>query len=130
MGNSSKENFMVFLKEQFGLELYFLKLFPKERLMISKLRCNKSKIPLELGRWLNIPKDERICHLCHISIDNEFYYLFQCQHQQIRDLRIKYIANYYVINPNMYKLKGLLSLCYVPVLKRLSLFISKLIAII
>ena len=88
------------------------------------------KIPLELGRWLNILTDEIICHLCHSSIGNEFHYLFQCQHQQIRDLRNKYIANYYVINPNMYKLKGLLSLCNVPVLKRLSLFISKLIAII
>ena len=130
MGNSSKGEFYAFFKEQFGLENYLLKLLPKERLMISKLRCSNLKIPIELGRWLGIPKDERICHLCHNNIGNEFHYLFQCQYKEVQDLKNKYIAKYYIKTPNMYKLKGLLSFCNVPVLKRLSLFINKLVLII
>jgi hypothetical protein len=42
--NSSREELCDFFKEQFGLEIYLLKLLPKERVMISKLRC--SSVPV------------------------------------------------------------------------------------
>jgi hypothetical protein len=40
-----------------------LKLLPHERNMITKFRCNNIKLPIETGRWSNIPREERICHL-------------------------------------------------------------------
>ena len=58
--NSSREELCDFFKEQFGLEIYLLKLLPKERVMISKLRCSNLKIPIEFERWYNISKEERI----------------------------------------------------------------------
>jgi hypothetical protein len=53
---------------QFKLENYLLKLSPNERALITKLRCCNLKIPVETGRWVNIPREERICHLCSFSI--------------------------------------------------------------
>lgn len=37
------------------------------------------KLPIETGRWLNIPKDNIICKLrdCN-KIGDEFHYLFKC----------------------------------------------------
>ena len=55
-----------------------------------------------------------------------FYYLFICKHELFVDLRSKFIPKYYTSNTTIYKMKGLLSLCNVPLLKNISLFISKL----
>ena len=55
--NWYRGEFYGFFKEEFGLENYLLKLLPKERVMISKFRCSNFKIPIELGRWYNVPKE-------------------------------------------------------------------------
>lgn len=48
------------------------------RALITKLRCCNLKIPVETGRWVNIPREERICHLCHNDIGSEYHYIFEC----------------------------------------------------
>ena len=50
------------------------------------------KIPLETGRWQNIPKEERLCSLCDLNvIGDEFHYLFMCRYQEIKKGYEKYI---------------------------------------
>ena len=49
------------------LDKYLLKLLPHERNMITKLRCNNIKLPIETGRWPTTPREERICHLCNVK---------------------------------------------------------------
>jgi hypothetical protein len=39
---------------------------------MTKLRASNLRIPIETGRWYNIPKDERVCILCGQSIGDEF----------------------------------------------------------
>jgi hypothetical protein len=41
--------------------------------MITKLRCNNIKLPIETGRWPNTPREERICHLCNVGLGTEFH---------------------------------------------------------
>ena len=40
---------------------YLVKLKEENRIYITKLRSSYIKIPLETGRWHNIPKEERLC---------------------------------------------------------------------
>jgi hypothetical protein len=94
--------------------------------MITKLRCNNIKLPIETGRWPNTPREERICHLCNVGLGTEFNFLFECTSADVQRLRCKCIPIYYTRYAYMYKMKALLSLCNVKVLKKLSLFISKL----
>ena len=36
------------------------------------------ELPIETGRWFNIERDDRICHLCNSDVGDEFYYIFNC----------------------------------------------------
>jgi hypothetical protein len=94
--------------------------------MIRKIRCSNIKLPIETGRWLNTPTEERICHLCNVGLGTGFHFLFECTSADVQRFRCKCIPIHYTRYANMYKMKGLLSLCNVKVLKKLSLFISKL----
>jgi hypothetical protein len=58
------------------------------------------KLPIETGRWANILKQNRKCHLCNIDIGNEFHYLFICSYPQISELRFFLIPEYYLRNPS------------------------------
>jgi hypothetical protein len=55
-----------------------------------------------------------------------YHYIFECSFPNVIDIRTKHIPSYYTRYPNFQKMIGLLSLCNVPVLKNLSLFISKI----
>ena len=62
----------------------------------------------------------------NVGLGTEFNFLFECTSADVQRLRCKCIPIYYTRYANMYKMKGLLSLCNVKVLKKLLLFISKL----
>ena len=89
--------------------------------MISKFRCCNIKT----GIWSNIPREERICHLYNVSLGTEFHFLFECTNADVQRFRCKFIPIYYTRCANIYKMKGLLSLCN-EVLKKIMSFISKL----
>ena len=126
MDNSSRGEFYRLFKTFFGLENYLLKLTPIERKYISKLRCCNVKIPVELGRWYNIPKEERTCNLSLTAIGNEYHYLFECSSLLVKNIRNQHIPEFHVKYPSEAKMKGLLSLTNINELKNVSLFISKL----
>jgi len=65
---------MVFLKEIFIPEPYLLRLQVSDRIYMYKLRCSNLKFSIETCRWANIPKEQRICHLCNIEIGNHNEY--------------------------------------------------------
>jgi hypothetical protein len=74
-----------------------------------------------------ILKQNRKCHLCNLEIGNEFHYLFICSYPQISEIRNKFIPEYYLRNPSLYKLKGMLSLCNVTLYRKIYGFIRKII---
>jgi hypothetical protein len=88
-----------------------------DRIYMCKLRCLNLKLPIETGRWANVLKQNRKCHLCNLEIGNEFHYLFICSYPQINELRI-----FFPQNPSLDKLKGMLSLCNVKIMKFISNF--------
>jgi hypothetical protein len=47
-----------------------VRLNEKTRIWMAKLGASNLRIPIETGRWYNIPKDERFCTLCGQSIGN------------------------------------------------------------
>jgi hypothetical protein len=66
-----------------------LNLHPSERALITKLRCSNLKIPVETGRWVNITREERICHLCHNDIGSEYNFIFESSFPNVIDIRKK-----------------------------------------
>ena len=56
---------------------------------------------IETGRHKNIPRDQRICPMCKLQfgqnsdIEDEYHFLLICP--TYRDLRKKFIKNYYII---------------------------------
>ena len=51
-------------KTDFAFEPYLLTLSYNNRITLWKFRVSDHKLPIELGRHLNIHKEERSCNLC------------------------------------------------------------------
>ena len=91
--NSSRGiNYRMF-KHDFKLENYLLKLSTKNARILCKFRTGNVKLPIETGRWFNIERDDRICHLCNSDVGDEFHYIFNCT--SLSAERNEYIPSYY-----------------------------------
>jgi hypothetical protein len=96
------------------------------KIWITKLRISNLKIPIETGRWRNIPVEELISNMCNENIGDEFHYLFICKSPELVRIRENLIPEYYTWYPNKQKLSGLLSYCNVNLYKKkVSSFIKK-----
>jgi hypothetical protein len=87
MNKSSRGQFYGLFKIEFKLEPYLFKLSQSNFTWLCKLRTCNMKIPIETGRWENIPK-------CSERIGDELHYLFTCKSTDINLLRCKYIPPY------------------------------------
>ena len=66
-------------KTDFELEAYLHTMSHNNRVTLCKFRVSDKKLPMELDRHLNIPKEERYCNLCpHGQIVNEYHLLLEC----------------------------------------------------
>ena len=128
--NSSKGLFYSTFKKNFCLENYLLRLGENNRLWLTKLRTSNLRLPIETGRWYNIPREDRKCTLCNDGIGDEFHLLFICKHGSIAALRNKLIPSYYTNHPSLIKFERLLSICNTELYKRISLFIRKAVPIL
>ena len=127
MEQSSRGRFYLTFKIDFNLEKYQTVLKKQDRNIFCRFRCSNLKLPVEIGRWRNIPYENRQCPLCDSrEVGDEFHYFFICKNDVIRMLRGKYIPNYYTNNPSVHKMKGLLSLCNKNVIEKLCTFLKKL----
>jgi len=61
--------------------------------------CN-FKLPIETGRWNNVPRELRTCTLCNNEISDEFHYLCICEEITISSARKQYST---IIDKNCYK---------------------------
>ena len=59
------DKFTLFSKKIFVLRTIY------SRIWITKFRTSNLHLPIETGRWYNIPRAERICHLCKETIGDE-----------------------------------------------------------
>ena len=76
------------------------------RTSYTKFRLSSHKLLVELGRWMK-PKlqyEMRKCTLCNSgAIEDEYHVTLICQH--VKDLRTKYIKEYYYLRPSMGNLR-------------------------
>ena len=104
--NSSKGKFYSIFKKELELEKYLLRLPSHYSVWITKLRTSNLKLPIEVGRWYGIPKENRHYTLCLKNIGDEFQVFFQCENDVISDFRIKFIPSYYCKNANVQTIGG------------------------
>ena len=68
-------------KKDFNFENYFNILPLPLAKYVCKFRCFSHKLPIEKERFLNIERNERICHICNKNeLGDEFHYLFNCEY--------------------------------------------------
>ena len=78
--NSQKLNFYYKIKTNYSLPAYLVlarKNPSRKTLMI--LRISSHKLRIETGRYVNIPRDERLCSLCNCNrIEDKIHFLLEC----------------------------------------------------
>ena len=101
--------------------------FPK-RIYIPLLRfitCNHN-LPVETGRWENIPRSDRTCKLCKSpAIADELHYVLYCNAlSEFRNFYLPYLVNYH---PTVHILVKVFSCKNSNVIVNLSKFIAKVL---
>ena len=122
--SSKGKNYRIF-KSDIRLENYLLK-FPKKLYYpLIRFRTTNHKLPVELGRWRNVPLNERTCTKCAFNcLGDEFHYLFECEYfKHDRHLLIK---RYFYIRPNILKYHQIMNSQNKTIVKNLSLFVQKI----
>ena len=50
----------------------------KRRQLVTKFRLSNHKLLIEVGRHMNLPKEERICEICNKGVEDEIHFLVKC----------------------------------------------------
>ncbi len=121
-GSEKCLNYRIF-KHTFSCEDYLLMLPHNLRHALCRLRTVNHKLPIERGRYSNLPRYRRTCNLCDKNLlGDEYHFLLECD--MLKDLRKKYLPKVYCQRPNTYKLDSLLN-GNKSLLLRLSRFITE-----
>ena len=87
---------------------------------IAKIRM----LNIELGRYNNTERSERICTLCDAKeIEDEYHFILQCP--RYSNLRNAHIKQYYHRRPNVLKLVQLLSTTSIKELSNLGKYLER-----
>ncbi|MCW4346540.1 MAG: reverse transcriptase domain-containing protein [Candidatus Thiodiazotropha endolucinida] len=121
--NSSNVIYRI-IKTQFCLENYLVTLPSKLRKKLIQMRTRNHRLPVETGRWQNIPKDERLCTFCKTTLGDEFHVILECQ--ELKEIRSKYIQQYYYRGANTIKFNELMNTNNKRVLYKLCSFINEI----
>ncbi|MCW4343918.1 MAG: reverse transcriptase family protein [Candidatus Thiodiazotropha endolucinida] len=106
LDSSKGRNYSLF-KVNTEIENYLLSMTKRTYIPLLKFRTANHKLPIEKGRWDNVPYAERKCNLCHKSdLGDEFHYLLVCPF--FYNERKMFLKKYYYTRPNILKLKALL----------------------
>ena len=66
-------------KSNFRFEKYLDELNDKNRFTFCRFRTSNHILRIEVGRWTNIKRHNRLCQLCQsCEIGDEFHYVLQC----------------------------------------------------
>jgi hypothetical protein len=118
--NSTKGVYYNIIKQSLTFEKYLL--LPKQiSIPILKFRACNHNLPIETGRWRQIPRENRKCPLCNSPVvGDEFHYLFKCEFFSY--YRSFAIPDKYLKFPNLYTFRRILATSKVNELRPLSKF--------
>ena len=89
---SSKLDFYKKINTKFTLEQYLLDIKNGDiRRSMTKLRISAHKFPIEIERYLKVPRELRTCTICYEGIGNEFHYFSECSHVLFKLSRMKFL---------------------------------------
>ena len=79
------------LKKEYKMEQYVEDLFyHKYRSSVARLRVSAHFFPIETGRMMNKPREQRMCPFClNNQIGDEHHYIFKCTHPKFIPIRSK-----------------------------------------
>ncbi len=71
----------------------------KHRQAVTKVRISSHKLPVESGRYNNIPFDQRICKHRNLNVvGNEQHYLMQCSYPIFNKIRYSFLEKLHQVN--------------------------------
>ena len=93
-------------------------------MLLCKFRLGNSKLPIERGRYNNVPREQRYCELCnHNTIGDEFHFILECT--VLNELRLNFLPKIYQKYPNAIKLSNLLNSKSIIILKKLCKYVEE-----
>ena len=80
----------------------------KNDIILCKFRTTHHRLPIEIGRWQNIERNNRKCLLCDTNIiGDEFHYILQCRY--FEQNRKNLIPSYFRNRSNVLKFKNIIT---------------------
>ena len=75
--------------------------------ILTKLRSGTLRLNVEVGRYLNTQRENRICICCNMNVlEDEYHFVLSCP--AYRSVRIEFLPLFYCSWPNRHKLDNLL----------------------
>ena len=71
------------------------------------LGVENTRLPVETGAYIGVPREKRTCHVCKTGVGDEFHYLLECKHF-IND-RQKFLKKRYWHRPSTIKMEELMN---------------------
>ena len=79
LSSKSKLEMYSQIKEKLAVEPYIKNNICKaNRALICQLRTGCLKLFVETGRYVGLPRTERICKLCNLDVETEIHFIFHC----------------------------------------------------
>ena len=125
MVNTNKTIFYRAINKDYELDSILDELSPHLAYYLIKYKTSNHKLPVETGRWHNIPFNDRKCPKCSTQIGDEYHYLFECP--EFIEARKQYIKPYYRRHPNMNKAIKLFQSKNTKLIRNLCLMIKQII---
>ncbi len=87
LNQSNKCLYYVNFKTSFCRENYISQLPDVYVINLFKFRCSNHKLPIEIGRYSGMPRQNRICKECNLDVlGDEFHFIMECpKYKQLRD---------------------------------------------
>ena len=122
--NSPKALNYRLYKEKLEFEPYLNILTDKDAITFCKFRTCNHHLPIEKGRWQNIPREHRTCPLCQKQdLGDEFHYMLNCSF--FTDARKSLLPTKFVRRPNILQFNNLMSCKKQSSLRKICTFIRK-----
>ena len=103
--NSNKSLFYKSIKDSFGYNELLDEIDTHLAICILKYQTSNHRLPIETGRWQQIPFPERYCPYCDRELGDEFHYLFICP--KFSKERERFLKPYFYRHPSMFKTQKL-----------------------
>ena len=117
-------NYRMF-KLDYGMECYIEKLQKTSRIYVTKLRTLNNKLPVNVGRYHGVSREDRLCSKCDAGVvGDEYHVIFDCTDRDIVRLKGMYLSEFFTYRPTYFKYVSLMQSTSGKVLQNLSLFLK------